>query len=1500
MADDIAAEDLQRDRERAERAVQARAAGLAREQEAARQAERVAAAARAERERDGGADPEEEAEVLEPGGGEAAPRSVFGTVRPKLSGPGNFSIWKFKMELLLDEAGVLMLAEMPATNENKQTVEYIKANRRAMMLLASNVEDSQMSYLRQTRWASDAWAQLTTVYATASLSHKLYLREQLRTIKQKEGETITLYVGRLKEIAVQLDAAEAPQPEQELLLTLLGGALPKYRECTVTLENYPGVLTLERGINALQAAELRLDLKDTSLDEPAGTPGSMKVFYAGPKKQGQQGKPAWKPQGKEMRACFYCQKLGHLKKDCRKMQADLANKGKEREGGKPPGGEQAHQADVAWQTNGLSNLGQGEWCVDSGASRHMCHAAQMFKDLQSIKGHKIYVADGRSMDVKAKGTVSLLLVHQGKETRVDLHDVLYVPKLHGNLISVSQLAQKGVKVSFDKRECVLSMDGIPMGSAFLEGKLYHLRIKTRDFARKAEAGTEEEGTHPRQAVGTPVEVCAQVNTKEAALITRQEQGDLWHDRLGHPGKTAMSRLASGGYVDGLPRRLHLSEEICRGCVEGKAVRRPFYPAVEPMGIGKPLRLTHGDLVGPMQVATVGGARYVLHLVDDATRYRTTYLLKTKDEADGRIRHYKAAQELATGEKMKELRTDRGTEFVNQALCAFLASNGIKHNLSAPYTPQQNGVVERANRTLMEKVRSMLWARRVRLGLWGEAVMTATYLINLTPRRHQKATPYELFTGRRGNVSYLKVFGCRAHVLLPPARRQKLDARSLQCIFTGYDPNCKAWRFFTPQGGLIVSRDAVFEEKRGGDAAHIPVGEDPQSPEALEWLEEGGVIQVDAPARAPVPVQPAPGQPQIPVPQHEAQDEQNIPEDADAAEPQQRQGQNPSPAVTRARARALAQVEQQQVLPVAPAPEAGWPAPQDDAVDAEDDLPGIVPGPRGMRSLADIPALPRDDAHYAFRAEAELGVPATYQEAMQGSEKEQWEEAIQSEMDSLLQNGTWELEKLPAGRRAIGNKWVFALKRDKAGNITRYKARLVAKGYSQIQGVDYTETFSPVARYTTLRLLLTVAAEQNLEILQLDIKTAFLHGDLEEEIFMKLPEGFTDGGNQGFHCKLLKSLYGLKQASRAWNEKLSGELRKLDFMASEGEPSLFLHRWKKQLYLLCYVDDLLIVGERNEVHPVRDELQKCFSLSDLGEASLFLGMELERDRKEATVILSQRRYGQDVLKRFQMESCKPASTPLPSGYKFHVATDEDSFPVQRYQSAVGSLMYLVTGTRPDLGFAVGAASRYLTCPTQGHWEGIMHIFRYLQGTLDHSLILGGRNGGDKTRSGGTPLIGYSDADWGSNDESRRSISGYIFMLGKSLLSWSSKRQQSPALSSTEAEYMSLTRASKEAMWLQGVIGELTRTRNQAVTIHVDNQSCIALARNPASHERTKHIAIQYHFIRHQVLMRRVDLVHCPTEVMIADFMTKGMTREKLTWTLSAIRLIGNAMGHAKEE
>jgi hypothetical protein len=502
-------------------------------------------------------------------------------------------------------------------------------------------------------------------------------------------------------------------------------------------------------------------------------------------------------------------------------------------------------------------------------------------------------------------------------------------------------------------------------------------------------------------------------------------------------------------------------------------------------------------------------------------------------------------------------------------------------------------------------------------------------------------------------------------------------------------------------------------------------------------------------------------------------------------------------------------------------------------------------------------------------------PLTRDEALQTDEKDQWQRAIQDEFDSLTKNNTWTLVKdMPPGRKAIGCRWVFKKKLNSDGSVSRYKARLVAKGYSQRYGVDYGETYAPVAKFTSIRTILALSTALDLEIHQMDVKTAFLNGDLEEEIYMDVPEGLS--APPGTKCKLNRTLYGLKQSPRMWHKRLDQYLKSQGFIALISDPSLYKRCNEDKLVIIAvYVDDLLILSNNTTtLQEVKKSLADTFEMSDEGDidGKTHLGIRVRRDRANRSLTLDQETYTKSILKRFNMEDCNSVVTPLNPGVKLTKRSeDAEQLPVDPnyYQQIVGSLMYLMLGTRPDIAAAVGIVSQFTSDPTREHLKATKHILRYLKGSMDLSLCYDGNNEPN--------LQGYSDADWGNDPNSRRSISGYIYMLNAGAISWSSKRQPTVALSSTEAEYMALTHATKEAIWLRTLLKELDVSTDEPTTIHEDNQSTIKLAKNPTHHARTKHIDIRHHFIREKLESNEIAISHLSTDLMIADALTKALPR-----------------------
>ncbi|KAG7585873.1 Reverse transcriptase RNA-dependent DNA polymerase [Arabidopsis thaliana x Arabidopsis arenosa] len=475
-----------------------------------------------------------------------------------------------------------------------------------------------------------------------------------------------------------------------------------------------------------------------------------------------------------------------------------------------------------------------------------------------------------------------------------------------------------------------------------------------------------------------------------------------------------------------------------------------------------------------------------------------------------------------------------------------------------------------------------------------------------------------------------------------------------------------------------------------------------------------------------------------------------------------------------------------------------------------------------------------------------------------------------EIFSITKNNTWDLVDLPNGVKPIGLKWVFKIKTNSDGSINKYKARLVAKGYVQKHGIDFDEVFAPVARIETVRFIIALAASNGWEIHHLDVKTAFLHVELKEIVYVSQPEGFITEENKNKVYKLNKALYGLRQAPRAWNNKLNQILKELNFMKCSKEPSLYQKQENEHLLIVAvYVDDLLVTGTSlDQIVEFKKGMASKFEMSDLGLLTYYLGIEVLQHDKG--IIMKQGRYAEKILEEARMRECNAVHIPMDSGLKLLKAEKEKNIDKKEFRRNIGCLRYLLH-TRPDLSYSVGILSRYLQEPKESHGAALKQILRYLRGTQSYGLSF--------TRGTEQGLVGYSESSHNVDEDDGKSTTGHIFYLGDCPITWCTKKQDTIALSSCEAEFMAATEAAKQAIWLQDLLGEVTGNSIERVMLRIDNKSAIALAKNPVFHGRSKHIHKRYHFIRECVENELVDVEHVPGEEQKADILTKALGRIK---------------------
>ena len=910
--------------------------------------------------------------------------------------------------------------------------------------------------------------------------------------------------------------------------------------------------------------------------------------------------------------------------------------------------------------------------------------------------------------------------------------------------------------------------------------------------------------------------------------------DVWHQRLGHVSKTKILNVMDK--MPGLELNTDIEDiKVCDGCQLGKQTRDPFGKAIRK---NNPLELIHSDLCGEFQDISLGGAKYFILFIDDCTRFTYVEFLKNKNSSTicSAFKKFKAWAELKTGFKVKGLRTDGGSEYLGE-LRTFLEQEGIEHETTTRYSPQSNGMAERMNRTLLDMARPMIYGSNAPKSLWAEAVNTAVYLFNLLPNKNLDfKTPSEKLLGETPDVSHLRMFGSIVYSKVPDEIRRKLDPKSIRGILIGYGATQSFYKIYEPQRRVVyMTRDVYIPEVFDAELAKgMWRSYEPGEPYHYidpNQVEEMAEVVIQTPIQIPIP--PPPIIEELPIIDEPLIIEQPIIE----------------PVVEQV----AEEVIQPEVIAIPPRTE---PIPQVQQV--------VEPEPLRRSSRNVKPP----DRYEGNKAEIVLE-PQSYTDAISGEDSVKWRAAMEEEMNAMHTNNVWTLVQPPSNSpNVVSTKWVFKIKENDT-----YKARFIARGFSQAYGQDYDETFAPVAKYSTIRALLSYAAGNKLKIHQMDVTTAFLNGVLNELVYISQPEGFEKKGKENWICCLNKALYGLKQSPRAWYENIKPKLKQMGFEECGTDNSIFVSKGfgETPVHIILYVDDLLIIAKGDEeISEIKERLKQSYKMKDLGVARKFLGFYIEYHVDG--IFIHQEEYIKSLLAKHGMENAHSVTTPLDSNVKLILDNGEETVDQKQYQSIVGGLMYAACVTRIDIAYAVGLLSRFSSKPTVSHLAAAKRVLRYLNGTVKAGIKY----------SKEKDLELYSDADFAGDLTTRKSTTGYVAIMNSGAIVWRSCLQSTVSTSTTESEYMALSDAVKELKYLSQFIQEAYLMENQSlepIFVGTDNQGALSLGKNPIHHQRTKHIDIRYHTLRNAVSEGLIDLNYVNTDDMPADFLTKALPKEK---------------------
>ncbi|KAJ0819688.1 putative RNA-directed DNA polymerase [Helianthus annuus] len=1050
----------------------------------------------------------------------------------------------------------------------------------------------------------------------------------------------------------------------------------------------------------------------------------------------------------------------------------------------------------------------------------------------------------------------------------------YVKQIDHNLLSVSQICDKKFSVIFDDAGCYVLKPGfkIPQEWILLSAPrvndLYILDMS--------------------QAITTSAQVTCFVSK------ATEKESIFWHRRMGHIHLRKMNHLVKNNLVNGVPVRSFHLQDICVSCQKGKQTKKS-HPLKKINTVSMPLERLHMDLFGPMKHKTTFGDAYCLVVTDDYSRFSWVSFMAHKSETPGILKDLLTMLENLYTLKVKRIRSDNGTEFKNQVMDEFCTSKGILHEYSSRYTPQQNGVAERKNRTIIETARTMLVESELPIQFWGEAVSAACYTLNrvLTVKRHGK-TCFELLQRRKPDLSYLEPFGAPCTMIEPDG---KFGARAIEGFFLGYaTPNFRVWNLATkkielwsevrvqrytspvraPGDPWMFDYDGLF------DSFNLPTF-DEESAAARMLLESDNAAV--SPLVRPIVVDPQASTSVNNMVQNEVYEDAADYNDSSEDDEYHDAAEGSS-------------------APAAPVQGASVDTPHMQNVDTAEGNASTSTHIPGVELVVDLnlnnlginarvpdnPEMRIHDTHpqqniigdvhrgvqtrnqlrnnrnaglysairesgqqndWSFACYVSQEEPKSWKEALKDSA---WVEAMQEELQQFHKLGVWKLVEKPENYKKIGTRWVFKCKKDDRGVVIRNKARLVVQGFRQIEGIDYNEVYAPVARLEAIRIFLAYASFKGFKVYQMDVKSAFLHGVVEEEIYVEQPPGFEDPVHPDRVWLLNKALYGLHQAPRAWYATLSTYLLENGFRRGLIDCTLFI---KEQ------DGDLLLVQRI---------MQDKFEMSAMGEMNFFLGLQVQQT--ESGIFIHQTKYVGDILSRFQMSDATPIGTPLPTNHGITPDLKGEPVSPSYYRAMIGSLMYL-TASRPDIMYPTCLLARYQVNPKASHLAAVKRIFRYLKAYPDTGLWYPRDNNFD--------LVAFSDSDFGGCKIDGKSTTAGCQFLGNRLVTWQCKKQTCVATSTCEAEYIAASSCCSQVLWIQQQLRDYG-FEFLTTPIYVDNSAALDITKNPVQHSKTKHIEIKYHFIRDCFEKRLIDVVKVHTDDQRADLFTKAFDKSRFDFLL----------------